>query len=350
MNLFKDDKLPLPRRNRRLLVLLGLIWLLILSGCATAKPPVNGDLIDPPKAGTAQEGKTQNGQTTPASQAQATMYPLKVKDATGKEFIFDKAPARIVSISPSETETLFALGLGDQVVGVSDFCNYPVEALKKPKMGSIVKPSEEALLAAKADVVVTGVSMKAPAVEQLRSLNLNVFKVEPKTLDDVITNTLLLGQIFNKQEQAEKLAVEMKADRQKVADAVKGLLPEQKKRVLLEFSPGWTVGKGEFMDELITLAGGINIYGDTSSYSQLNEEKVIAANPQVILYSNNLIDEKSKKTLDQIIKERGGWEKLDAVRNNQVVGVNNDWISRPGPRLTKGLVDIAKGIYPELVK
>lgn len=338
------------RHGSKLVVLISIIVLLIIAGCGNSTvSPGKGELVEPPKAGTGQDSKLPNGQTA-APTAKATIYPLKVKDATGKEFIFDKAPARLVSISPSETETLFALGLGEQVYGVSDFCDYPAEALKKPKMGSIVKPNEEALLASNADLIVTGVSMKIPAVEQLRSLKLNVFKVEPKTVDDVLNNMLLFGQIFNKQEQAEKLVAEMKADRQKVTDAVKNLQPEQKKRVLLEFSPGWTVGKGEFMDELITLSGGINIYGEMAGYSQLNEEKVIAANPQIILYPSNLIDDKSKKTLDQIIKERSGWEKIDAVKNNRIVGVDKDWISRPGPRITQGLVAIAKGIYPELVK
>lgn len=339
------------RHSSKLAVLIGMIvLLLIIAGCGNSSvSPGKGELVEPPKAGTGQGSQLPNGETA-APTAKATVYPLKVKDATGKEFVFDKAPARLVSISPSETETLFALGLGEQVYGVSDFCDYPAEALKKPKMGSIVKPNEEALLASNADLIVTGVSMKTPTVEQLRSLKLNVFKVEPKTVDDVLNNTLLFGQIFNKQEQAEKLVAEMKADRQKVTDAVKNLQPEQKKRVLLEFSPGWTVGKGEFMDELITLSGGINIYGEIPGYSQLNEEKVIAANPQIILYPSNLIDDKSKKTLDQIIKERSGWEKIDAVKNNRIVGVDKDWISRPGPRITQGLVDIAKGIYPELVK
>jgi iron complex transport system substrate-binding protein len=333
--------------KRWLPLLLGLTLLLSAAGCGNAnKAPGNGELVEPPKAG----GAKQEAPAPAQPSVKATAYPFKVKDATGKEFTFDKAPERIVSISPSETETLFALGLGDRLFGVSDFCDYPAEALKKPKMGSIVKPNEEALLAANADVVVTGVSMKAPAVEQLRSLKVNVFKVEPKTLDDVMNNMLIFGQIFNKQEQAEQAVAAMKADLQRVTDAVKGLKPEERKRVLLEFSPGWTVGKGEFMDELLTLAGGVNIYADTKGYSQLNEEKVIAANPQVILYPLNLIDDKSKKTIDQIIKERGGWGQLDAIKNNRVVGVDKDWISRPGPRLTKGLVDIAKGIYPELVK
>lgn len=333
-------------KKKWLAAVLGLALVFSAVGCAPkeTKPSGTGDLIDPPKASSGEPT------SSPAAGVKATAYPLKVKDATGKEFTFEKAPAKIVSVSPSETETLFALGLGDKVVGVSDFCDYPEEAKKKPKMGSIVKPNEEALIAANADIVLSGVSLKVAAVEQLRGLNVNVFKVEPKTIDDVMNNILKFGQIFDKQEQAEKLVASMKAERQKVTDAVKDLKPEQKKKVLMEFSPGWTVGKGEFLDEMITIAGGINVSSDVQGYAKLNEEKVIADNPQVILYPKNLIDENSKKTMDQIIRERSSWANIDAIKNNKLAGVDKDTISRPGPRITAALVEVAKGIYPELVK
>lgn len=313
-------------------------------GCAqTEKSPTgSGQLVDPPKA-------SGSGQAA-GSTAKRTVYPLKVKDATGKEFTFEKAPQKIASTSPSETETLFALGLGDSIVGVSDFCDFPAEAKAKPKLGSITKPNEEAMIASGAEIILGGVSMKMPTVEKLRELKLNVYKVEPKTIDEVLSNILLLGQIFDKQEQAEKVVAQMKAERDKVVTAVKDLKPEQKKKVFIEFSPGWTVGQGEFMDELITLSGGINVAGTEKSYVKFSEEKIIADNPQVILYPKDLIDSKQKKNLDAIIKERGGWEKIDAIKNGRLVGVDNNMMSRPGPRITQALTEFAKGIYPELVK
>ncbi|MDF2960882.1 MAG: transporter substrate-binding protein [Paenibacillus sp.] len=339
------------KRNNWLIGLLGLALVWSTAGCGGSyTTPGKGDLVDPPKAGNTRQDGTAGQAPGPSAEGKTTVYPYKIKDATGKEFTFDKAPARIVSVSPSETEMLFALGLGDRVVGVSDFCDFPAEAAAKPKMGSIVKPNEESLIAANADIVLSGVSLKTPAVEQLRGLNVNVFKVEPKTMDDVMSNILMFGQLFNKQEQAEKVVASMKASRQKVSDAVKNLKPEQKKRVFIEFSPGWTVGKGEFIDELITLAGGINIASDSQGYMQINEEKVIADNPQVILYPKDLLDDKSKKTLDQAIKERSGWEKIEAVKTNRFVGLDKNLMSRPGPRMADSLVDIAKGIYPEMVK
>jgi iron complex transport system substrate-binding protein len=290
--------------------------------------------------------------TTPAATASTknTKYPLTVKDATGKSFTFEKAPEKIISVSPAETETLFAIGLGDQIVGVSDFDDYPEAAKSKPKMGSIVKPNQEALIAANADIVFTGVSMKNETVEKLREMKLSVFKVEPKKLDDVMADITLFGQITDRQENAEKVVAKMKADRQKVTDAVKNLKQEDRQKVYIEFSPGWTVGNGEFMDELITLSGGVNVAAGTKGWHQISEEKIIEQNPGVIFYAKDAVDETSKKRLDQIVRERSGWNQIDAIQNNRVIGLDGNLLSRPGPRLTEGLLDMAKGIHPELVK
>jgi iron complex transport system substrate-binding protein len=330
-------------RKQMLTMIVSLALAGSLVGCAPSeKATGSGQLVEPAKA---------TGQASPAASAKRTVYPLKIKDATGKEFTFEKAPEKIASTSPAETETLFALGLGDKIVGVSDFCDYPAEAKTKPKLGSITKPNEEAMIASGADVILGGVSMKMPTVEKLRELKLNVYKVEPKTIDEVFSNMLLLGQIFDKQEQAEKLVESMKAERDKVVNAVKDLKPEQKKKVFIEFSPGWTVGKGEFLDELITLSGAVNVASSEKGYVKFSEEKVIADNPNVIIYPLNLIgDEKSKKTLDVVIKERSGWGEIDAIKNNKLVGMDKDVMSRPGPRIVSGLTEMAKGIYPELVK
>ncbi|WP_258209065.1 ABC transporter substrate-binding protein [Paenibacillus radicibacter] len=292
--------------------------------------------------------------TAPATQAPAkkTTYPLTVKDATGKDVTFEKAPERIVSVSPAETEALYAIGLGDKIVGVSDYDTYPAEAKSKPKMGSIMKPNVEAVIGAKADVVFTGISMKAATVEELRNVGVKMFKVEPKTLDDVMNNILLYGKITDKQEQAEKVVNKMKQDRQKVADAVKSVKPEAKKKVYLEFSPGWTVGGGEFLDELIQIAGAVNVASEAGvkGWSKVDEELIIKNNPNVILFAKGLIDDQTKKTLEAIISERKGWSQMDAVAKKQMFGVDNDLISRPGPRLTDALLEIAKAIYPDLVK
>lgn len=281
-----------------------------------------------------------------ADDAKKTVYPLTEKDATGKEITFAQAPEKIVSTSPAETEILFALGLADRIVGVSDFDNYPKEAESKAKVGGVVEPNTEAIVAAGADLVVAGISIKETALENLRTLGLNVVCTNPKKLDDVLSDILLLGRITDKQQEAEALVEQMKADIQKVTDVAAAIKPEEKKKVYIEFSPGWTVGKGEFMDELVTLAGGTNIASDVEGWSKINEEKVIKDNPDVIIYTLNVTDDKGNK-LEDLIQGRAGWGEITAIKNKQVVGLDGDVLSRPGPRITQALLGIASAIYPD---
>jgi iron complex transport system substrate-binding protein len=330
--------------KRATIAVLALATAFSLAGCAK-KDDISGKVVDPAKL-----SPTASKAPTSSAAAKKTHYPLKVKDATGKEFTFEKAPINIVSVSPAETETLFAIGLSNSIVGVSDSDDYPEEAKSKPKMGGIIKPNQEAMIAANADVIFTGVSMKKETVDKLREMKLNVFKVEPKTVDDILADIALFGQITDHQAEADKVINKMKEDRQKVTDAVKGLTADKKKKVYIEFSPGWTVGSGEFMDELISIAGGINVAGDVPGWQEISEEKIIQQNPAVILFAKGFVDDTSKKPLDEIIRGRSGWDKIEAVQKNQVIGIDQNLLSRPGPRLTDGLLEMAKGIYPELVK
>lgn len=279
-----------------------------------------------------------------------TAYPLTVKDATGKEITFDKAPERIVSTSPAETEILFALGLGEQIVGVSDFDDYPAEATQKPKVGGVLKPNEEAILSQNPDLVIAGISLDKAVAEKLQSFDLLLYITRPDSMAEIMDSILQIGKITNKQEQAEAIVSQMKQDIQRVTEAVEDLKPEEMKKVYLEFAPGWTVGKGEFMDELITLAKGINIAADTSGWNQISEEKILLEDPDVILYAKDLVDHQTGKKLEDIIVTRSGWENIKAIQQKQLFGMDEDAMSRPGPRITQGLIEVAKALYPDRVK
>ncbi|WP_174715271.1 ABC transporter substrate-binding protein [Paenibacillus sp. DCT19] len=311
---------------------------LALAGCGNATTNEGSGASQQPAQEQSQEQTTTDLKT---------QYPLTVTDATGETFTFEKAPAKIVSVSPAETESLFALGLDEQIVGVSDFDDYPEAATTKPKMGGVSKPNEESIIAADADIVFTGISMNEEAVKKFRDLGIVIFKTDPKSVDDVAKNIETFGQITDTQEKAQEIIAKMKQDVTDVTEAVKAVKPEEKKNVYVEFSPGWTVGKGEFMDELITLAGGNNVASDLQGWNEINEENIIAANPDVILYANDVIDENSK-TLDQIIKARSGWDQITAVKDDAVIGLDANLLSRPGPRVTEGLKAVAKAIYPDL--
>ncbi|WP_145050640.1 MULTISPECIES: ABC transporter substrate-binding protein [Paenibacillus] len=311
---------------------------LALAGCGNATTNEGSGASQQPAQEQSQEQTTTDLKT---------QYPITVTDATGETFTFEKAPAKIVSVSPAETESLFALGLDEQIVGVSDFDDYPEAATTKPKMGGVSKPNEESIIAADADIVFTGISMNEEAVKKFRDLGIVIFKTDPKSVDDVANNIETFGQITDTQEKAQEIIAKMKQDVTDVTEAVKAVKPEEKKNVYVEFSPGWTVGKGEFMDELITLAGGNNVASDLQGWNEINEENIIAANPDVILYANDVIDENSK-TLDQIIKARSGWDQITAVKDDAVIGLDANLLSRPGPRVTEGLKAVAKAIYPDL--
>ncbi|WP_423802631.1 helical backbone metal receptor [Neobacillus sp. SAB-20_R2A] len=321
-----------------LALILTVVMMVTISACGTANESSGAD-------------KNRKSETaTKEVTDKATVYPLTVKDATGTELTFDKAPERIVSTSPSETEILFALGLGDKIYGVSDYDDYPKEAAAKPKVGGVTKPNEEAIMAANPDLVIGGISMKDDIAEKFRGLDLKVYKTEPKKIEDILNNIIQIGIITDTQEKAEKLVAQMKEDIRTVTQAAATIKEEDKKKVYIEFSPGWTVGKGEFMDELITMAGGVNIASDMKGWNAINEEKIIQDNPDVILYSANVVDDKSGKPLEELIKSRSGWDKITAIKEGRLTGIEGNIMSRPGPRITDALKQIAEAIYPESFK
>lgn len=324
------------------------IWLLALllvitAGCGATNNANNAGANEP----AAQEQSS--GNTAANEQdAQHTTYPLTVKDSSGTEFTFESAPKRIVSLAPSETEGLFALGLDEQVVGVSDNDDYPEAVKDKPRMGGF-QVNVEAVIAAQPDLVMAASLIDEATVKSLSDLGIKVYRSNPKTVNEVIEHIKTLGQITDRQSEAEQLTKQMQEELTKVTEAVKGLTEDQKKKVYIEFSPGWTVGKGEFMDEMITLAGGVNVASDITGWSEINEENIIKANPDVILYANSVIDE-NNQTLADIIKGRGGWDQITAIKEDRVVGLDDNLLSRPGPRVTQGLIEVAKAIYPDLMK
>jgi iron complex transport system substrate-binding protein len=282
---------------------------------------------------------------TPAAvkASKQTKYPLKIKDSTGTELTFDKAPLRVTTIAASETEAVFAIGAGDKVFGVDKYSNYPEAATKKPQVGDM-NTNLEALLATKPDVVFANTSLQKNTIDKLRELGIKVFASDPSTIDQVITKIENVGLIMNQQENAQKVTNTMRAERKMVVDALKNAT---KKKVYLEFDPGWTVGDGEFLSELIALSGGINVASGTKSWFKIDPEAIIKANPDVILYSDISYGEESNYN---IIVKRSGWDQIAAIKNKKVIALKTDPLVRVGPRITKGLIDMAKAVHPDLVK
>ena len=294
-----------------------------------------------------QENKTSNEESVDTSNSKdGTKYPITLTDASGTKVTFKKVPKRIVSVAPAETEVLFALGLGNQVVGVTDWCDYPVEAKEKAKVGDM-NSNLEAILALEPDVIFGGYTLNKEAVNKLRDLGKTVFTVEPKTIEQAMERIEQVGLITNRQKEAEAVVEVMKSEMQQVVDAVASIKPVDQKSVYIEFDPMWTVGKGEFGHDMISLAKAKNIAADKESWIRVNDEFVISQNPDVILYSNYA---PASNAPGEVIKKRSGWSTIIAVKNNRVISIDANLLSRPGPRVTKGLLEVARGVYPELVK
>lgn len=328
----------------------GSLWLLalllVLAACGNNNAVTSGAGNTADAAESAQNAGT-NGAADNAA-VQETKYPYTITDSTGKEFTFETAPERIVSLAPSETETLFALGLDEQVAGVSDLDDYPEAVKDKPRMGGF-QVNVEAIVAAQPDLILAASLIDEATVKNLTDMGYKVFQSNPKTINEVMEHIRTIGEITNHQAEAAEVVGKMKEEVQTVTDAVASLSEDQKKKVYIEFSPGWTVGKGEFMDEMITLAGGINVASDVKGWSEINEEQIIQANPDVILYAKSVVDE-NNKTLADIIKGRSGWDQITAVKENRIIALDDNLLSRTGPRVTQGLIEVAKAVHPDLIQ
>lgn len=295
------------------------------------------------KPGNTAANTEQNTTNEPAPSEEAAAYPITVKDDTGTEVTFEQAPTKVVTLLPSETEAIYAIGSGEQVVGVDEYSNYPEEAASKPKVGDMTT-NIEAVTALNPDLVLASSSMNTEAITKLRELNITVFASDPLTYDAVIAKIETLGKIMNKTTEAAAVADNMRAVKQQVTDAVKDA---EKKKVYLEFSPGWTVGTGTFLDELLTLAGGQNIASAKQGWFEVSAEEVVTQNPQYIIYPDLKED---PNPIVVGIESRPGWDVIDAVKNKQMFAVTEDPFVRVGPRLADGLLELAKVLHPDLVK
>lgn len=328
------------------------IWISILlltvfvAGCGSAKTSAPESSQGGAAANTATSANTTATSTTaaaePAASSDAVTYPLTIKDDSGTEVTISKKPERIVSIIPSTTEVVFALGLGDQVVGVTDNDNYPEAVKTKEKVGGF-ELNIEKIASLKPDLIVGGAEITGKAVASLRKLGLTVVAVEPKSIQDVYQSIELIGKATDTVAKANEVVSGMKAQEEQVTKVLADLKPEDKPKVWVELDDTfYTVGKGSFIDQMVSEAGGINIAGNDEGYPQYSAEKVIQANPNVMLLNYNYVEKAVEKA-----KARASWKSVDAIKNNKVFELTPDLVSRPGPRITEGLLQIAKFLHPD---
>jgi iron complex transport system substrate-binding protein len=287
---------------------------------------------------------------TPAPTKTETPAPtsITVTDQYDRTVTIKSNPQRIISLSPAHTEILFALGLGDRIVGVSDYSDYPPEAKTKPNIGSYDAPNIEKIIAAEPDLVLA-TEEHMTEVTELESHGITVVALNPKTVREVLDTIEMIGKITGQDKQATSLVANLKQRMNAIAEKTSKLTAEQKPRVfyIIWSDPIWTAGSGTFHDELIRMAGGINIASDLTGYADISLEAVIAANPQVMIAGVGMGTDNDVTLLFAQTEAR--LKDTDARVNGKVFSVNMDIVSRPGPRIVDALEELLKIIHPELI-
>jgi len=312
-------------KTYRSLVLWGLLALLIIAlvGCAGAQAPEASEPAEVPES-------------------------VSVVDDAGRTVEIVSNPQRLISLAPSNTEILFALGLGDRVVGVTDFCDYPEEAKSIEKVGGM-EHNLEKIVALDPDLIVAigGSPAQVEKATEMEKLGLTVLVLEPGDIEGIMANIELVGKATGAEKEASELAAQMRKRFDDITARAEGA--ESRPKVFFELdatdpSKPYTPGPGSFIDALISLAGGSNVAaGAKMQWAQLSTEEIIAQDPEVIV-----LGDANYGVTVEMVKERPGWSVIAAVKNGAIYPIDDILISRPGPRIIDGLEALARIIHPEL--
>ncbi|WOX55299.1 cobalamin-binding protein [Methanoculleus palmolei] len=335
-------------RNMLLMVSVSLVIALFLSvGAAGATLAPDGDttpIVPPPE----ESGNLSSGGLTPAATETAGRV-VTVTDDSGETVVIRGIPQRIVSLAPSNTEILYALGLGDRIVGVADYSNYPPEASDKPTVGGYSSVNLERVVAAEPDLVVAALGNTEEVIDRLRGLGMTVLYLDPQTIDDVLKDIELVGAATGQEEQASALALDLQNRTRAVTDKTGDLAEKPSVAHVVWHDPIWVSGRGTFQDEVITMAGGTNAFGSVDEWSIVGLEEFIATDPEYIIVSSGtgMTEEEQNVIYNYFINE-SRMQNLEAVRNNHVYVIDADIISRGGPRIVDALEEVAGDIHPDL--
>ena len=273
--------------------------------------------------------------------ADAAKYPMTIKDCRGKAITISREPKRIVSLAPSNTEILFALGLDSRIVGVTKYCNYPAAAKKKPKIGDRAI-SVETLISLKPDLVLAHGMLNEQAIHSVEDHGFTVVAFDPKTIDEVTRDILLIGRITNREKQAVQITKRISSAKALVKQKACDLKTKPKVLVAVQADPLWAAGPKTFIDEMIRLAGGVNAAADAKpGFNAFSAEAAVWRNPDVIIGTTNG---------DKQVFTRGLWKDTNAARSGRIYEADPDLLVRPGPRLADGILLIARMANPDAFK
>ncbi|MGH7183096.1 MAG: ABC transporter substrate-binding protein [Nitrospiraceae bacterium] len=273
----------------------------------------------------------------------ANVTPRTFVDDLGRKIFLAKAPTRVISLAPSITEILYAIGLDEEVVGVTEFCDYPPAAMQKPKIG-YAQPNVEAIITLKPDLVLAPRAfLRVDLLAKLEQLKIPTFVVDPESFEEIPSRIQTVGRILNRSTLADGVAMAM---RQRTAAIRSKMETVTRVRVLyvLNSQPLITVGPGSYIHQVINVAGGTNIASQTHvPYPHLNMEAVLKEDPEVIIFPIGKAEGISPAEQQEWLR----WTSLSAVKQGRLHQISADLLNRPGPRIVEGLEILARIIHPE---
>ena len=284
----------------------------------------------------------------PTTSPAATAAPPELVDALGDTLHLVDAPLRVISLAPSNTEIVCAVGAGDRLVGVTEYCNYPPQAREVETIGGFSNPNLELIVSLQPDLVLGARFNPLEVLSALRRLDIPVFVLAPRTLEETFTAIRQVGSLTGQAGPASRLETRMRARIEALASVVETIPEESRPRVLWGKlgTPMYTAGPGSFIDDLIRLAGGRNVAADAqTAWFQVGLETIVSRNPQIILVSS--VDPDTVGRDVERLRNTPGWEEVDAIVSGRVYHIDLDILGRPGPRLIDGLEILAKTFHPD---
>jgi len=286
--------------------------------------------------------------TTTATITETTKL-ITITDDLGREVTIEGIPSKIISLAPSNTEILYGLGLEDKLVGVTELCNYPEEAMEKEKVGGYSNIDIERIVAINPDLILAEDLHKQEVIPALESYGFTVVTIVPHNLQEVMDSIMLIGRITGTEEKALQIVDDMNRKIKEITDETEKINQEDKTKVLyvIWHDPIWSVNSDTRIHDLIEKAGGINIAATGGQgYPTFTLEEIININPQVIIVNEEAY-EGGDATLQYILNE-SRLSVVDAFINGNVYGINADLTNRPTPRIFEALELMAKMIHPEI--
>jgi iron complex transport system substrate-binding protein len=281
-----------------------------------------------------------------ASAPSAALPPVyrEVTDETGREVRIPQPVRRIVSLAPSMTETVYALGLQEQLVGDTDYCDYPADAQKKTKVGGATNPSIEEIVALKPDVVLAIKSLNRPeTVHALEGLGISAYASDPHSVSDILSSTAKLADVLGSPETGVSLSAELQ---QRLSDLQQHLEGVSPRRVLFVVwaEPLISIGQRTFIADALRHAGAVSIVESAQDWPHMSLEEVVHQQPEFLVFAASH-SESAPNDFDAIAA-KPGWRSLEAVKNRHFVTIS-DAVNRPAPRIVSAIEDLAHQLHPE---